>query len=224
MGGPARLRCQLVPPHQWRRVESVCACDRCWASIGFDPHTLVSSLEFRNSIASRLNSVKIKVLQLVAPDLKQQSCRRSAQKISNRKSQSMAQTATSKIKAPPAKNSVVAPTYAYKIIATLGHLCVTAFVLASFAAWYYYLSPKAKLATFCLFIYAHYRYVRRRAAPFSRSSPSIDLCGNQIQAPHAIDARLFLAASVRWRGDSTPSDVHTGTAARSPASRLTTPP
>ena len=145
-------------------ASNVCACDRCWASIGFDPHTLVSSLEFRNSIASRLNSVKIKVLQLVAPDLKQQSCRRSAQKISNRKSQSMAQTATSKIKAPPAKNSVVAPTYAYKIIATLGHLCVTAFVLASFAAWYYYLSPKAKLATFCLFIYAHYRYVRMQHA------------------------------------------------------------
>ena len=56
----------------------------------------------------------------------------------------MAQTDTSKIpakKAPPAssdaspqatpakKNSVVAPTYAYKIIATIGHLCVTAFVL-----------------------------------------------------------------------------------------------
>ena len=70
----------------------------------------------------------------------------------------MAQTDTSKIKAPPAssdapqatpakKNSVVAPTYAYKIIATLGHLCVTAFVLASFAGWYYLLNNRAKLAT-----------------------------------------------------------------------------
>ena len=73
----------------------------------------------------------------------------------------MAQTETSKIaatKAPP--KAVVAPVYAYKIIATLGHLLVTTFVLASLAAWYYLLSPKAKLATFCLFIYGHYRYVR----------------------------------------------------------------
>ena len=59
----------------------------------------------------------------------------------------MAKETTSKIaatKAPP--KTVVAPTYAYKIIATLGHLLVTSFVLASLAAWYYVLSPKAKLA------------------------------------------------------------------------------
>jgi len=54
-------------------------------------------------------------------------------------------------KAPP--KSVVAPTYAYKIIATLGHLLVTSFVLASLAVWYYVLPPKAKLATFCLFVW-----------------------------------------------------------------------
>ena len=65
-------------------------------------------------------------------------------------------------KAPP--KSVVAPTIAYKIIATVGHLLVTTFVLASFAAWYYFLPPKAKLATFCLFVYAHYRYVRMQHA------------------------------------------------------------
>ena len=53
----------------------------------------------------------------------------------------MAADETKATKAPPAssdaspqatpakKNTVVAPTYAYKIIATLGHLCVTAFVL-----------------------------------------------------------------------------------------------
>ena len=59
----------------------------------------------------------------------------------------MAKHETSKMaatKAPP--KTVVAPTYAYKIIATLGHLLVTSFVLASLAAWYYVLSPKAKLA------------------------------------------------------------------------------
>ena len=58
----------------------------------------------------------------------------------------MAADETKATKAPPArrapsspsakKNSVVAPTYAYKIVATFGHLCVTAFVLASFAGWY----------------------------------------------------------------------------------------
>ena len=58
----------------------------------------------------------------------------------------MAADETKATKAPPAsdapqatpakKTSVVAPTYAYKIIATIGHLCVTAFVLASFAGWY----------------------------------------------------------------------------------------
>ena len=59
----------------------------------------------------------------------------------------MAKHETSKMaatKAPP--KSVVAPTVAYKIIATVGHLLVTTFVLASLAAWYYVLSPKAKLA------------------------------------------------------------------------------
>ena len=84
----------------------------------------------------------------------------------------MAADETKATKAPPAsrapspsakKNSVVAPTYAYKIVATFGHLCVTAFVLASFAGWYYLLNNRAKLTTFCLFIFAHYRYVRIRA-------------------------------------------------------------
>ncbi len=70
-------------------------------------------------------------------------------------------TPASRAPSPSAKkNSVVAPTYAYKIIATLGHLCVTAFVLASFAGWYYLLNNRAKIATFCLFVYAHYRYIR----------------------------------------------------------------
>ena len=54
----------------------------------------------------------------------------------------MAQTKASKIAATKAPSkSVVAPVYAYKIIATLGHLLVTSFVLASLAVWYYVLSP-----------------------------------------------------------------------------------
>ena len=61
---------------------------------------------------------------------------------------------------PAKKTSVVAPTYAYKIVATIGHLLVTAFVLASFAGWYYLLNNRLKLVTFCLFIYSHYRYAR----------------------------------------------------------------
>ena len=77
----------------------------------------------------------------------------------------MAQTGTSKMaatKAPP--KTVVAPTYAYKIIATLGHLFVTSCVLISVAGWYYLLSSKAKLATFATFVYAHYRYIRMQHA------------------------------------------------------------
>ena len=55
----------------------------------------------------------------------------------------MAKHETSKMaatKAPP--KSVVAPTVAYKIIATVGHLLVTTFVLASLAVWYYVLPPR----------------------------------------------------------------------------------
>ena len=58
------------PPIEWRRVESVWACDRCWVSTEFYP--LLSSLEKldKTLIASRLSLRNIKVLQLVAPDLK----------------------------------------------------------------------------------------------------------------------------------------------------------
>ena len=88
----------------------------------------------------------------------------------------MAQTATSKIKAPPAKNSVVAPTYAYKIVATFGHLCVTAFVLASFAGWFYLLNPRAKVGTFLVFVYGHYRYARISAKIKSRGASRLTGC------------------------------------------------
>ena len=78
---------------------------------------------------------------------------------------------------PPAKkNSVVAPTYAYKIIATLGHLCVTAFVLASFAGWFYLLNPRAKVGTFLVFVYGHYRYARISARIKSRGASRLTGC------------------------------------------------
>ncbi|CAH0370578.1 unnamed protein product [Pelagomonas calceolata] len=85
----------------------------------------------------------------------------------------MAQRETSKIpakKAPPAssdapqatppagKKSVVEVTLSYKIVASIGHLFVTACVLASFAGWFYLLNPRAKLVIFCVFVYGHYRY------------------------------------------------------------------
>ena len=99
----------------------------------------------------------------------------------------MAADETKATKAPPAsdapqatpakKNAVVAPTYAYKIVATTGHLCVTAFVLASFAAWFYLLSPKAKLGIFLIFVYAHYRYARISASIKSRGASLVDFTG-----------------------------------------------